>query len=221
MEYSKTVLVFCIYTLIETRALPTTIDDTNQSQNVIKQADQETVTETEFVTVNAEILQDDFYQNIKKSSMNDSVEHKKRGRCGCRNTANGASTDKNEKMMMMKMKSGHHNGQKSNNCQHKKRGNHSGRRYQKGEAGKHGHVTYHGENKESGNEQTESSNYLTTIHHYEADNNKPQNGDKPQKEQGKPHSNKTGEKEGQKEETIPEKFKDALKNVKKQILKKN
>lgn len=201
MELSKVVLVLCLYIVIKSSALPTTINGTDQSQNAIKQADQDAVQKTTVDNVNTVKLQDDFpqqdyvSQDVKKSTMS-------KKRCSCKHGANG-NADKN---MNNHMKCDNNNGHKSSNCQNKKQ------KCQKGEAGNcgsNGEGSGHG-----GNEKTESSGY-------ESDKSKYEKGDKPHKEQGKPDGNKTGGYEGQKEETIPEKMIDSWKNVKQQILKKN
>lgn len=201
MAYPKAVLILCLYILIESRAVPTTISDTEQSQNVIKQADEETVQESKLDYVNSAKLQDDVRWNKKQTSTNASANRTSKKRCGCNNTeGNGTNKRNNAKC---------NNGQESSNRQNKRQGN------QKGEMGNRGQVGHHRDERvQTSIEETESSGY-------ESDNSKPQKGYKPYKGHDEAESNKTGDNEGQKEENIPEKIIDKFKNVKQQILKKN
>lgn len=192
MEYPKVILFLCLYILFETRALSTTINGTDQSQTMIKQADQGTVQETKLDSFNSEKIHDDILQNLKKSMTNASVNRKKR--CNC-NHKNEVGTDKNK---TNHMKCGNHNGHASSNCQNKNHGNRCGNGSQNGEAGNCGQGSNQGGSGQSGNGQTESSGYG-------GGQNKPQKGGN----------------EGSKEEIRPTKIIDKLKNVKEQILKKN
>lgn len=147
MKYPKAVLVLSLYILIETRALPTAINGTDQSKNVTKQADERAEQEAKLEYVNTVKLQDVIFKDIKKSNRNACMccdDHRKE--CSCKDTAvncmniykNKVGTHENKKNPM---KCDNHNDQKSSNCRNKRHGNGCDCGCEKGKAGNCGQVT--------------------------------------------------------------------------------